>query len=1325
MSGHGSVFSATTRFATIAGHNNGLILFVVPRPGKVGIDGRGHEKVDEEVINRLKGIFGQPTQAEQNRRHESDVNTTWFGVMKEANQPYLHYSNRLVEILNESRVVDHSERFPQLVSFVGQTGAGKSTVIKMLISGQQARAGNTADYATPVPGLVGDNIPTTGDVHLYEDPGTYFAQKPIFYADCEGMTGGENAPRGLAHREKMDGGKKPRQFMKNKQKKLKKKLAWADDPSTQSREYAVTSLFPRILYTFSDVVVFVLREVRTFQTEVLMQLVNWAAKSIDKSINQPSLPHLVIVLNATETSIDEKQWNIETATRGLLDDYQESVHQVSALQDILARLEALGKGIKTTKDLLEYYYSSVTVVRIPAKGRYMKIDEQIGKLYDTINRKCALSHAQKKRIRMLLNAEMLPRYVNSAYDHFSRRLDEPFDFAEEARRHAPLPQDFSGHILNLMLSMYNSYDRRNGRVRAMFTKLSRPIASCVILAATRDKTQGLYTDLLRNTYIKPLSKAFEEFCDHWMHCSFERDGDQCYNVRNSHKKGHQAHTGKILGRGQYTPPFDIDNFFPTWLDEIDRHVRALDDRLQQFAIDREEGTIIPSIHRDVMATFYRNAERDRPVSSFKSNSTCLCCVRKIPENELPCGHILCKTCVQSYGVDAGQGLYKLYGCPLHDWETRWPQPARIRFKPEEAGVRVLCLDGGGVRGIIELLVLQAIEEALGSHVRIQNFFDLIVGSSTGGIIALGLGVKHWSVDQCMSHFRGLCGQAFTSRPFKPITVISHKSYYKTKPLERALQSVFDEHSLLYGGSKPENSTAIRVAVTSTSENRPVVMSNYNTEGERDALPYRFVRPQDPATELKIWEAARATAASPRYFKPFIQAGTMAAYTDGAVHHNCPVLVADYERRLLWGEVKDWPPDFFLSIGTGRSIRTRSQSTGLLSPGSPDNPRPRSPRTVSDLRNKLRTASSIDFDNQLNCEEIWRRYHDRAVALDQLSRAWDSGRNMRINVDFEGARPSLDDVKEVPNIERHTISTMKHNPEIYEAAHRLVASCFYFEKTGSDSQNRGAGQYKCVGNIRCRFDEGSNDLQGLGRILRDYIHGTHSMPFFFLEENFASRDHVRHEVPIPPETIETMCHLGIFQLPTNLEIDGSSQSSLTRLSLCLQQEGYRHHHNRSLFQGSIGPLFSLSGFPRELFAPEALSSPTMLQEEPGSDCEEISELPAVEISPPAVQANGSSSDDADPSRSPSIGERLWGRGNGGGLYKSLSQLSMRSKASIPGEKEMEAGHGRGAQSVDLGSSPRLGAGSGGAEPRSSIETADGRLEGDSGFHQDSFYSRTRY
>lgn len=230
---------------------------------------------------------------------------------------------------------------------------------------------------------------------------------------------------------------------------------------------------------------------------------------MDKAVNQPSLPHVIIVLNATDVNIAERLWDPQQATSGLLEDYKNSVDNVPAFREHVARLEVLNKKPRSTKELLEYYYSSVTVVRIPIKGRYMQIDEQVSKLQQIISHKCAISYEQKRSVRMLLNAERLPQYINAAYDHFSQNLDSPFDFVEEARRHAPLPQDFGGHILNLMKTMYHSstftsmyqspeesrtaqtYSQSTThRADTLLESLSLPIASCVILAATRDHPEG-------------------------------------------------------------------------------------------------------------------------------------------------------------------------------------------------------------------------------------------------------------------------------------------------------------------------------------------------------------------------------------------------------------------------------------------------------------------------------------------------------------------------------------------------------------------------------------------------------------------------------------------------------------------------------------------------------------------------------------------------------------------------------------------------------------------------------------------------------------------
>lgn len=121
------------------------------------------------------------------------------------------------------------------------------------------------NYATPVIGSVGKDIPTSGDVHLYSDPQTVNSDHPILYADCEGLEGGGREPLG-AWRITKDKGSARRwigSFTSQRD------ITWANTSDKQSREYAVTHLYPRLLYTFSDIIVFVLKNPRYIQVTFL------------------------------------------------------------------------------------------------------------------------------------------------------------------------------------------------------------------------------------------------------------------------------------------------------------------------------------------------------------------------------------------------------------------------------------------------------------------------------------------------------------------------------------------------------------------------------------------------------------------------------------------------------------------------------------------------------------------------------------------------------------------------------------------------------------------------------------------------------------------------------------------------------------------------------------------------------------------------------------------------------------------------------------------------------------------------------------------------
>jgi hypothetical protein len=122
-------------------------------------------------------------------------------------------------------------------------------------------------FPTPVVGVAGRDVPTSDDVHLYLDPPTSVSDAPILYADCEGLNGGEREPIAARFRKREKPARAGR--VKSLERKLRdiqhtseREITWADTTVKKSREFAVTHLYPRLLYTFSDAIVFVLKEPR-------------------------------------------------------------------------------------------------------------------------------------------------------------------------------------------------------------------------------------------------------------------------------------------------------------------------------------------------------------------------------------------------------------------------------------------------------------------------------------------------------------------------------------------------------------------------------------------------------------------------------------------------------------------------------------------------------------------------------------------------------------------------------------------------------------------------------------------------------------------------------------------------------------------------------------------------------------------------------------------------------------------------------------------------------------------------------------------------------
>lgn len=224
-------------------------------------------------------------------------------------------------------------------------------------------------------------------------------------------------------------------------------------------------------------------ENRTFQTAALQKLLEWGSASLEKSINQPTLPHAIIAVNATDVNINPIEWNGDNATEHLLASVSNALHPVYGVPEFvkLARVwRARGKRIESMVDLVRCYYSSFSVVRIPVKGRYQLLQKQIDELHKTIRYKCNESYRAKQKAKMVSNSDQLNVYIQSAFVHFSQKLEKPFDFVEVSLRNHPIALDFGGHILQLALAI-QAQGCYKGDGPLLFGKLSDMVASCVLL----------------------------------------------------------------------------------------------------------------------------------------------------------------------------------------------------------------------------------------------------------------------------------------------------------------------------------------------------------------------------------------------------------------------------------------------------------------------------------------------------------------------------------------------------------------------------------------------------------------------------------------------------------------------------------------------------------------------------------------------------------------------------------------------------------------------------------------------------------------------------
>ena len=211
-------------------------------------------------------------------------------------------------------------------------------------------------------------------------------------------------------------------------------------------------------------------------------------------------------------------------------------------------------------------------------------------------------------------------------------------------------------------------------------------------------------------------------------------------------------------------------------------------------------------------------------------------------------------------------------------------------------VRILSIDGGGIRGIIPATIIWHLEQRLQARAgnpdaRISDYFDFVAGTSTGGILACTYlmpdpqrpGRPKLSARESLAMYleQGGCG-TFSRSLYRKLTsmmgLLDEK--YCSQALEKALKRCFGK-------------TRLRDFL------KPCLVTAYNITSRRAFFFTSLDARKDANQDFYAWQAARATASAPSFFSPALVtsgAGDTLPLVDGGVFANNPTLCAFTEAQ---------------------------------------------------------------------------------------------------------------------------------------------------------------------------------------------------------------------------------------------------------------------------------------------------------------------------------------------------------------------------------------------------------------------------------------------
>lgn len=235
----------------------------------------------------------------------------------------------------------------------------------------------------------------------------------------------------------------------------------------------------------------------------------------------------------------------------------------------------------------------------------------------------------------------------------------------------------------------------------------------------------------------------------------------------------------------------------------------------------------------------------------------------------------------------------------------------IHAPPENRPIRILAIDGGGIRGIIPALVLSEIEQRTGKP--ISHLFDLVAGTSTGAILATALSIpaeggaekkNKYSARDIVQFYEVDGKRVFSRTLWKKIRAVGNLAEGKYSAV--GLESVLEDY---FGTSRLSDSLT------------DLMIASYEIERRLPLFFKSSLARQNPQYDFAVKHIIRAATAAPTYFEPaLLQVDGPSDYyalIDGGVFANNPAMCAYIEAKQRYPENNNF---LLVSLGTGELTR---------------------------------------------------------------------------------------------------------------------------------------------------------------------------------------------------------------------------------------------------------------------------------------------------------------------------------------------------------------------------------------------------------------------